>query len=369
MIEIHEAAYIPVLAVRPAEMNALKELPERDKELLLPAIQLRPWVGSHEFANTIKKVREVFGNDRQWIANLDGSYVAPEPGIDPATGEIKEQRQAITDFESLRNPANGYENWCDFIEENEALIPCLQLTNIAQFNAQLARLTPLGRGLVLHLNSLTQVPAAAQLAGLQAAATNNQILFIIDCGELGYRNDLNSTIMQWSASLDTISSAIPTCRIAISSTSFPHEFSNGALSQEIRERQLFAIAAATAQQHDWNLVYSDRGSARLQVPRGGGGVPYPRIDYPTTGTWYFFRSDSQDGEYQSVAQETMDNENWNPNLRIWGTQMIERTAQGDEYAIVSPVKATAVRINIHMHQQLFYGQPDNLLDTDDEWVD
>lgn len=370
MTDIQNARYIPVLAVRPAEMNALRELPERDKELLLPAIQLRPWVGSQEFSNTIDKVREVFGETRQWIANLDCGYKSSEPGIDHETGKQKPPRPAIVEFRKLCDTANGYGKWCDFIEDNENLIPCIQLTDPVQFNAQLARLAALKRGLVLHLNAPNQVPTPAQLLALQTAAVNNQILFIIDCGDLAYQQqNLNSTIAQWMNPLTSISEAIPNCRIAISSTSFPHNFTNGVASQEIFERQLFDIATVTAKQQGWNIIYSDRGSARLQMDRSGGGIPYPRIDYPTTNTWYFFRSSSQDGKYQFVAQQTMKNTNWNPKLRIWGTQMIESTAQGDEFAITSPVKATAVRINIHLHQQLFFDQPGNLLDTDDEWVD
>lgn len=369
MASFQDISYLPILAVRPAEMGALKELPEKDKDLLLPAIQLRPWVGSQEFTNTIEKVREVFGDTREWIANLDCDYVEPEARVDPSTGSVKDPRPAVEFFKGLCNAANGYNNWCEFVEQNEQIIPCLQLGDSSQFNQQLTRLAALERGLVLHLTSLAQTPSAAQLTALQQAATNNEILFIIDCGEIRGRVDLNFVIGQWVDSFDRISSALPDCRIAISSTSFPHDFSNGAVEQEIKERQLYGIAVATNQTRSWNLIYSDRGSARLQVQRGGGGAPYPRIDYPTTGTWYFYRSDSPDGEYQAIAQQTLNGGRWVANLRIWGTQMIERTAQGDKNAIVSPAKATAVRINIHLHQQLFYNQPENLLDTDDDWVD
>jgi len=47
------------------------------------------------------------------------------------------------------------------------------------------------------------------------------------------------------------------------------------------------LAAATAPQQGWDLIYSDRGSARLQSPRGGGGVPYPRIDYESRFCYFF----------------------------------------------------------------------------------
>jgi hypothetical protein len=362
MTDIQNATYIPILAVRPAEMNALGELPERDKDLILPAIQIRPWVGSHSFDNTVQKITDVFGDERPVIANIDADYDCADLAID---GE----REAITFFRSLKSPANGYENWCEFIEQNETFIPCLQIGDSTQFDAQLQRMAILQRGIVIHFVSPVQTLTDAQLRALQNTSDNNTILFILDCGEIGYRQDLNVMVAQWIDFANRAATSIPDCRIAFSSTSFPHDFTNIAPSMDIKERQLYGVALATAQTQGWHLVYSDRGSARVHRPRGGGGVPYPRIDYPTNNQWFFFRSEDQDGDYQPVALATIESDTWNPDLRIWGTQMIERTSQGDEFAITSPVRATAVRINIHLHQQLFHDQPENLLNTDDEWVD
>ncbi len=357
MASIENARYIPVLSVRPAEMNALLELPEGDKNLLLPAVQLRPWVGSAQFTRTIEKISDVYG-ERNWIGNLDCDYTPPDEETD---------RPAIHQFHALCNENNGYENWCRFVAENQRIIPCIQLRHKAEFLGQLERLAALERGLVVHLQNLSEILTAEELVALAEVSEENQILFIIDFKELG-RRDLNEAILQWANFLDSATTAIPGCFIAISSTSFPHSF-DSITTQEIRERQLFGVAQATNQQHNWNLIYSDRGSARLQIPRGGGGAPYPRIDYPVSNHWYFFRSDSQDGEYQGVAIQAMASPHWNPDLRIWGTQMIERTSRGDEYAIISPAKATAVRINIHLHRQLFYDAPDQMLETDDDWSD
>jgi hypothetical protein len=64
-----------------------------------------------------------------------------------------------------------------------------------------------------------------------------------------------------------------------------------------------------------------------------------------------------------------DEEVWDARLRVWGTQMIERTALGDPDAILSPARATATRINLHLHRQLFFDDPDGLYETDEEWMD
>lgn len=378
MADIENTTYIPVLAVRPAEMNALRELPERDKDLMLPAIQLRPWLGANEFTSAIKKVEEVFGKERKWIANLDCGYEPPNVGVDLETGDVRESRPAIVAFEALCDPTNGYENWCSFVEENGNIIPCIQLEDISQFATQVDRLSALQRGLVLQISSPGQLPSDAQLNYLNSTAQDNQVLFIIDCGELTHREDLSHVIARWVDNINRVYGIIPGCFVAISSTSFPQTF-DSITTQEIKERQLYNIALTTGQTRGWNLIYSDRASVRLHIPRSGGGIPYPRIDYPTAHTWYFFRSEAdkeylsearnREAEYQSMARAALGSNYWNQNLRIWGTQMIERTARGDEFGITSPARATAVRINIHLHQQLFYNNPADLLNTDDDWVD
>ncbi|GGF65852.1 hypothetical protein GCM10011332_19930 [Terasakiella brassicae] len=65
----------------------------------------------------------------------------------------------------------------------------------------------------------------------------------------------------------------------------------------------------------------------------------------------------------------MQQDYWNDDLRVWGTQIIEYTSKADSVGISNPAKATAVRLNIHMHQQLYYDTPAKLVDTDEDWED
>lgn len=378
MIDIEGATYIPVLCVRPAEVNALRELPEHDKDAILPAIQLRPWMGAKEFSSALNKVQEVFGENRQWIANIDSTYESPAQKKDKETGKAIPPRQAIIDFKALKDPNNGYGNWCDFLEENPNLIPCLQLKDSSQFYNQLDRLAGLERGLVLHLESLGDVLDASQLSALNSVSGHNQILFIVDFRDIKNVPNLNVLIVEWIDSINKLQKAVPSSRIAISSTSFPSTFQNGKsepiANKPIRERQLFDIAVETSKDNGWKIIYSDRGSTRINFKGGGGGPKFARIDYPTLDTWNFFRADEgredyRPSDYCLVAQRCMNDDCWNSELHVWGTLMIERTAQGDAYGITSPAVSTAVRINIHLHNQLFYDKPDGLLDTDDEWID
>ena len=73
--------------------------------------------------------------------------------------------------------------------------------------------------------------------------------------------------------------------------------------------------------------------------------------------------------YQEAAIEVMNSEYWDAELRLWGTQMIEKTSLGDQYGITSANRATAVRINLHLYQQLHYFDVLKSLDTEEDWVD
>lgn len=168
-------------------------------------------------------------------------------------------------------------------------------------------------------------------------------------------------------------------RIAISCSSFPSDFSGEHRGENpIYERQLFDNVARACS--EVKMVYSDRGGARAVKIGGGGGIPSPRIDYPLRNDWRFIREEFEDSKnpakgekeilYTKIARKIMNSDYWMPDLHIWGTQVVEFTSQGDQLGISSPTRATAVRISIHMHQQLYYSSPvEDLLDTDEDWED
>ncbi len=140
--------------------------------------------------------------------------------------------------------------------------------------------------------------------------------------------------------------------------------------QEIYERRFFN--EVREQLPGSNLIYSDRGSARAERQNGGGGAPAPRVDLATVGQWGFFREidvGDRDQAYFDAATRAINSPYWDEDLHVWGTQMVQRTAAGDETAIVSPARSTAARINIHLQQQLFYDDPNSKYDTDEDWSD
>lgn len=163
---------------------------------------------------------------------------------------------------------------------------------------------------------------------------------------------------------------MPNAAIALSATSFPSDFV-GRVSQEIYERQFHRLVSDLHPERAF--IYSDRGSARAERQLGGGGTPAPRVDLAVASQWEFYREEDQgdrDQAYFDAATRATESSAWDPLLKVWGTQMIERTANEDDDAIVSPARSTAVRINLHLHEQSYYGAPPSeKYDTDEDWTD
>lgn len=344
--------YLPILGMRPAEMRALAELPNNTKDTLLPLIPLRPWVGAHRLKSVLERIGQSYPS-RPVIVSVG----PPEP---------KKEREVYGELDALRNSANGFKNWCQFIESNKGFIPTALLGIDAKQEApQISSLAALGRGLVIHLEraAFSVMLPIAQMVSAQTDG-GKDVCFIIDFGAA--RKDHLQAAAIAIGYIDTIMAAAPRAIISISASSFPSSFTD-LQDQEIFERRLFNEVCA--QKPSVRLIYSDRGSARAEQLSGGSGIIPARIDYPRFDNWKFFRStDTGLPGYAEEARNLIQTDGvWDPNLRVWGTQMIERTAKGDPSAIDNPLKATAARINLHLQLQTFYDKPEEAMDTEDDW--
>lgn len=355
-------------------MTALEELPDKDKDILLPIIPLKGWVGSHNLKNTIPRIEKAIG-DRHWVADIDASFIKNNKQKE-LTGEYP--REVFEEIKALLSPDNGYDNWYQYLRGFPKAIPTIQLANPDQVTSQINKLNSLGRGLVVKF-TLEDINSRRYLEVLQSISelNINNVLIVFDYGQI------NSEILTFTAAVSSVieqaHNILPTAIITISCSSFPSSFSNKGVGEHtIYERLLFNKVSNAHQ--TIKMIYSDRGGARAEKIGGGGGIPSPRIDYPLENDWRFIRKEFEDfsspeeGEkeelYTLIAQKIIGADYWKENLAVWGTQVIELTSKGDMLGINSPIRATAVRINIHMHQQLYYGAPiDDLIDTDEDWED
>ena len=346
--------YLPILTVRPAEMRALEELPEHDKNLMLPVIVLRPWLNAIDFESSVEKLDEAYGR-RSYIVDLDHEYDFPDGELKPSAQRLKE----------LLSSTEGFKRWREFIAEHPQMIPVLQIGAPEDIAKQISDFVQLDRGIVVRLPKLG-FGGLVGLLSMLSGVNPKSLLFVFDFGK-PRQGDLAS-IALCDGLFKSASFAFPGCGLSVSATTFPESF-DGIREFKIEERQFHSLLCKA--NPSFTIHYSDWGSARAER-NGGGGRIIPRIDYPVFGKWYFFRKD-QDNGYVAAAKDLTSKENesvWKPVLPIWGTQMIERTAKGDKYAIVSPVRATAVRINLHLHRQIYFdNQKKAFEELDDDWVD
>lgn len=366
--------YIPILSISPAEMSAIEQLPDKDKDQLLPLFALRGWVSAHRLESTLKRIVDSIG-DRAWIADIDETFLTRNKvylftGKHPDTPIYQE-------IKSLLDPSNYFEGWCNFLMQHKQAIPCIRHESLSGIKEQIQRLDAIGRGVVLRISpDAKNIDKYRYIINAIQEVQPTDILIIYDLETIDV--DLKERIPLLERFIQLAKDSIPGVAISISSSSFPAGFSGQNRGENsIYERILFN--AIEAQGIYAPLIYSDRGGARASKLEGGSGTPPPRIDYPTKKDWKFVRREV-DGDapnstarrksaYVEIAQEITSASYWAPEVRLWGTQQIELTAEGNDFGIYSPQRSTAVRINIHLFNQLYYNTETKEINTDEEWVD
>lgn len=365
--------YAPILSLSPSEMEALEQLPEKDKELILPIFPLKGWMSSQVLENSLKKIKKTIGN-RKWIAHFDKEYLSGNKHY-LLTGTYP--REVFNQLVELKKTSEGYKNWYLFLKEIPEAIPTVFLDDLAQLENQLINLSSLGRGLVF----IFEVKKLALTSYIEIINTITKlkiddIFFVYDLGTIG--SEYKDYYQPFINLINRTKEIIPFARITISGTSFPFNFAGYYRGENsIYERLFFNIIKSAVAFYP--IIYSDRGSARIEKQSGGGNLPPPRIDYPLKNDWRFIRREFKDpkspeeGEkeylYYLCAKEIMQQEYWSKSLHLWGTQMIELTSKQEKFGISTPQKATAVRINIHLYTQLHYDHKLEEIDTDEDWED
>ncbi|EGQ8939612.1 TPA: beta family protein [Vibrio parahaemolyticus] len=367
--------YLPILALSTAEMSALEQLPDKDKDLLLPIFPLKGWVGSKTLDKTISRIEMSIGL-RPWIADIDSDFVFKNKKY---LADPEGQRPVFKEVHKLLDPTNGYENWVQYVAKlDDLVVPTLQTHNLEQLGQQIHSLSALNRGLVVRLkikqdgtdkiNTIIRTLIANKIENL---------LILLDFEDIKRSDVLQSE--QYGMLVSRLSNLLPNAIFSTSASSFPSSFSGSYRGElPIYERQLHTAVCKLCE--GVRVIYSDRGSARANKTNGGGGLPPARIDYPLKDDWRYVRKEFQDSSnvtelekhtlYKEAATEIVKSNYWNPNLRVWGVQMIEKTVElRDKYCITSANRATAVRINIHLYQQLHYLCDFDALDTEEDWED
>lgn len=362
-------SYIPILGLKPADMAALEELPEKDKDLLLPLLPLKRWTTAASLDKACNRIEKAFGV-RKILIDIDKEFLL----------ECKSKDTPIAkEFCSLGDSTNGYENWIDLFKRKTNYLPVLQLEDLTEFITQVKGFIELNLPIVLRIEMKGKGKVETENFKfiirniLLLSKEINNLLILLD-----YTDYDRTDLLNYSESATLIRGLgkyFPDAKFSISGTSFPYSFA-GSYKGEIPIYERLIYNKIQNYLEDMKIIYSDRASTRANSIDGGGGTPLPRIDYPLKNDWRFVRKEfttddenEKDQLYQEAAIEVVKSDYWDENLHLWGTQMIERTALRDPYGINSPQKATSARINIHLYNQLHYMDNFSDLDTDEEWVD
>ncbi len=365
--------YLPILSLSLSEMEALEQLPEKDKNLILPVFPLKGWMSSQSLENSLKKIKKTIG-ERKWIAYFDDEYLSGNKNF-LLTGSYP--REVFYQLLDLKKSNHGYINWYNFLKDIPEAIPTVFLYDLSQLENQIQQLASLNRGLtfVFEVKNLA-LTSYNEIINIISKLGITDLLFMYDLGTIG--SEYNEYYQPLLNLIRKTNKTIPVARVSISGTSFPFNFAGYHKGENsIYERLLFNKIKDSIDFYP--TVYSDRGSARIEKQSGGGSLPPPRIDYALKNDWRFIRHEfkdskfPEDGEkeylYSLCAREIMQQEYWSKNLHLWGTQMIELTAKKEKFGINTPQKATAVRINLHLYTQLYYDYVLDDIDTDEDWED
>lgn len=370
--------YLPILSVSPSEIRALSELPEKDKDQLLPYFPLKGWLSARKLENTIEKIYSSF-KERPWIADIDYNFLRNSKIIKRLMVDGKYPREVYDQLIEISDSKSGYINWVKYISGNNNIIAALQLDDINELEEQCLNFNKIDNAVAVRIkiNSFNMSDIVSILSTI-CNKLSNTIYVIIDLENVGYKTLCSvSSVSEFVNNIIKACSSKKNCYFSLSSTSFPHGFSGMSEGEStIYERAIFNKVNNML---PTLLIYSDYASVSLNRAGGAARIPPPRIDYPRKNEWKHLRKDFDDvasatksekhALYRELAIKLMKKEYWEPNLLVWGTQQIEKTALGDNFGITDAQKATATRINIHLFQQLHYNDVIDELDTDDEWID
>jgi len=356
---LENKSYVPTLAIRPSEMNGLEYLPGATKDQMTPCILLAPWANSNTLERAIDRVERAYPN-RSYFLDIDRDY--------ECTNSESEPQQKLL---SLLDPRNAFANWTEFIEEHDHVLPCIQSRgqDEASIREQIGRIRELGRPYCLRIVR-DRFPSniGEMVAAINAVGSADFAIIL----EGGWTDDPLSIAIWFegvmTSALREINVDVP---VVLSCTSMPKLFTpfSGITPVPFANRQL--VDQIKGNSNRTSVIYGDWGSTRPREFRGGGSRPVDRIDYPTENAWHIARNKDEAWDFEDAAKElTARDDIWDGTLGIWGEEMISQTAINEEIGIDTPQKNVAARVNIHLHRQAFYDEP-NLsgMNFDEDWED
>ena len=337
--------YSPTIRSRRAELLGLRNLQEETQRQILPHFMLGKWPRSDSATESYRHCVEALYEGAPFILDI-----------------TREPTHVNPNLETLRDHANGFENWRRFVEQqDEDFVPAVLFSedaNIRDVIQQAIRLESSVGKIAVHVNlgnrgDLTNAQAIAGAIDDPANA-----LFVLNVGYLS--SDLVDTQRSNAiTAINLLRSIDRSVDIVITGSSFPRSVSgygerNGLIP--IQERTLFLDLGG-----DEVVIYGDHASIHPKVYEQNAIGYVPRIDYPCPECWLYERrrgpiragKEVKAEGYTRCAQAILELESWDSSIHTWGTQKIQEVAEGNTDGMGSPANWIGVRVNIHLHQQVY----------------
>jgi len=354
-IDLQNASYVPTIYLRGAELLAVAELPEAEKDILTPIFCLKPWATSNLLERSMDKIQDVYP-DRPYFLDIDPFY-----NKDPT-------RPAQEEFYQLVEDVENNQRWVDFFNTYPNAYPCIQIKhgNLEAIRHQINEFTDQEKTFLVRLENDGSYDFGAAIAEVCKIEHSN-FGFVLDAG---WSRDLLSRA-NW---VDGLVKQIVTLKgdaipIITTGSSFPVSFTRYELGESVSLAERTLFNQIVTHNNQAKIIYGDWASSRSPSEGGGGGQIPPRLELPTESTWEIFRADEEHPNFNNLASELTNSENYPDQLDIWATYMIEATKLNDANGINSQRKAAAVRVNMHLYRQLHFDNFDPFPDTDDEYIE
>lgn len=337
--------YVPLLHTRLAEVRAMRELPDGSKNLLVPIFKLRPWLSAKALSRALEVIEEAVGN-RLYGLDLDEWRFEAEPD---------QGKPALVEFCRLFDPEDGFRRYYELVSAGNNRVPVYRnLASLDGVDDQLERVENIDRGVFVRIE-VGQPGAVLGIAQRIAERAIGNAVFVIDCG---WGRDILGNAARAVGIVQNLIDISDEFEIVVAGSSFPDSFAGRGdrFETDAIERRLFG--EVRRQINFAQLYYGDWGSTRPP----SDPVPMrniPRIDTAEPTNWISWRSEDEES-YVEVAERVISDPTWDGRLGIWGEYMILATAAEEEVRIKAPAMAAAVRVNMHLHQQANFENPEGL---------
>lgn len=335
-IDFDRFRYYPALRSRMWEMRGYSELGAEEKERLLPIVALASHHRTKAVADVSAKVEEYL-EGRPRILDLEQSSV-----------------YACDEFQDLLDPDNGFAAWRGFVVEQPNAIPVALLPPVAPVRdvvQQVRLLEHTCRQVVVRSRS-PNADTSTLIAIMSAVDSVNNLLIILDFGYV--RSRVSALTVEAANIINMLRSVDDRARVVVMGSSYPKSaaaFDDVGAVIPIQERAMHLALGGDAA-----AIYGDYGSIHPNPMEPMMSRFVPRVDYPLADAWVFRRVRTDQGGFERCAQMITELTDWDPELpsKVWGAQKIELAARGDLTSMGVPGPWIAVRVNLHLWQQIHY---------------